>query len=150
MAATIFYDDTNSTVKLFDLKNDHETLKLTVAHIEAGDGNYSPASPASISTPTVSLNPSTYDHPSNPHRQLCHGECVLSDWHKFVDILNQSQEICLDGTALDIPSVVAVARWVSTYSKEIKPFTDLNLSVVMELVLLSSRARTSLIRLIAA
>ncbi|KAH0559421.1 hypothetical protein GP486_004068 [Trichoglossum hirsutum] len=39
-----------------------------------------------------------------------HGSLVLAEWRKLQEILNRQDEISLDGSTLDVPSVVAVAR----------------------------------------
>jgi hypothetical protein len=42
--------------------------------------------------------------------RISHGDLVLIEWRKLQETLSRQDEVSLDGSTLDIPSVVAVAR----------------------------------------
>lgn len=55
-------------------------------------------------------------HMHNPAGLQFHSQIVLAQWDSLIERLTSGSEVILDGESLDIPSVVAVARYVNSKS----------------------------------
>ncbi|KAI9865080.1 MAG: hypothetical protein M1813_002398 [Trichoglossum hirsutum] len=53
--------------------------------------------------------------------RISHGDLVLIEWRKLQETLSRQDEVSLDGSTLDIPSVVAVARYGAPASIDRRP-----------------------------
>jgi hypothetical protein len=80
---------------------------VKVASLRSGGADWSPVSPTLSLITSDCCSCASHSPTTKPHREL-----VLSEWFSFLDIVAQKGEIALNGNTLDIPSVVAIARWV--------------------------------------